>query len=56
MTPIIPAYFFEVFPGRNGRWRVRRSDGLVDGLFVDQLSAIRFARRECPNVQVLLRQ
>lgn len=49
-------YFFEVFPARNGRWRVRRSDGLVDGLFVDQLSAIRFARRESPNGQILLRQ
>ena len=51
-----PRYVFEVFPGRHGLWRVRRSDGLVEGLFVDQLSAIRFARRECPDGQLFLRR
>jgi len=48
-------YFFEIFPDRHGRWRVRCSDGLVDGLFVDQLSAVRFARRESPNGRILIR-
>jgi hypothetical protein len=48
-------YVFEVFQDRKGRWRARRNDGLVDGLFVDQLSAIRFARRENPAGAVRLR-
>jgi hypothetical protein len=49
------AYFFEIFPDRHGRWRARRNDGLVDGLFVDQLSAVRFARREIPKGQIFFR-
>lgn len=48
-------HVFEIFRDRRGRWRARRSDGLVDGLFVDQLSAMRFARRENPHGAVLLR-
>ena len=47
-------YVFEIFPDR-GRWRARRSDGLVDGLFTDQLSAIRFARREIPAGRLVIR-
>ena len=50
-----PMYVFEIFRDRRGRWRARRSDGLIDGLFVDQLSAVRFARRENPFGAVLLR-
>ena len=46
---------FEVFRDTRGRWRARRSDGLVEGLFLDQLSAVRFARRENPGGQLLLR-
>jgi hypothetical protein len=52
---MIPTYFFEVFRETHGRWRARRSDGLVDGLFLDQLSAVRFARRENPGGQLVLR-
>ena len=48
-------HVFEVFRDRKGRWRARRDDGLVDGLFVDQLSALRFARRENPSGTLLLR-
>jgi len=51
-----PMYVFEIFRDPSGRWRARRSDGLVDGLFVDQLSAVRFARRENPLGAVLLRK
>jgi hypothetical protein len=39
---------FEVFRDRHGLWHARRNDGLVEGLFVDQKSAVRFARRESP--------
>jgi hypothetical protein len=46
---------FEVFRDTRGRWRARRSDGLVEGLFLDQLSAVRFARRENPGGPLLLR-
>ena len=49
------AYVFEIFRDGRGRWRARRQDGLVDGLFVDQLSAVRFARRECPHGGILIR-
>ena len=48
-------YAFEIFQDGRGRWRARRSDGLVDGLFVDQLSAVRFARRECPQGGIVIR-
>jgi hypothetical protein len=48
-------YVFEVFRDPRGRWRARRSDGLVDGLFIDQLSAVRFARRENPSGRLVLR-
>jgi hypothetical protein len=48
-------HVFEVFRDARGRWRARRDDGLVDGLFVDQRSAVRFARRENPNGSLLLR-
>lgn len=27
-------------------WRVRRWDGLVEGIFTDRLTALRFLRRE----------
>jgi hypothetical protein len=27
-------------------WHVRRTDGLVEGVFTDQQAALRFARRE----------
>jgi len=48
-------HVFEIFRDARGRWRARRGDGLVDGLFVDQLSAVRFARRENPMGALLLR-
>jgi len=48
-------YAFEIFRDGRGCWRARRNDGLVDGLFVDQLSAVRFARRECPNGLLFIR-
>ncbi|HWY66485.1 MAG TPA: hypothetical protein VNX61_14830 [Rhizomicrobium sp.] len=48
-------YVFEIFRDGRGRWRARRSDGLVDGLFVDQISAVRFARRESPDGRLLIR-
>lgn len=48
-------HVFEIFRVSNGRWRARRRDGLVDGLFVDQLSAVRFARRENPSGPLVLR-
>jgi hypothetical protein len=48
-------HVFEVFRDARGRWRARRDDRLVEGLFVDQLSAVRFARRENPFGPLLLR-
>jgi len=48
-------HVFEIFRDARGRWRARRSDGLVDGLFVDQLSAVRLARRENPFGPLVLR-
>jgi hypothetical protein len=37
---------FTVFPCGAGEWCACRADGLVCGYFVDQVCAIRFARRE----------
>ena len=48
-------HVFEIFRDPRGRWHARRGDGLVEGLFLDQLSAVRFARRENPNGSLLLR-
>jgi hypothetical protein len=48
-------HIFEVYRDMRGRWRARRDDGLVDGLFVDRMSAVRFARRENPGGAILLR-
>ena len=42
----LPAQIFEIFSDRPRRWRARRQDGLVEGIFVDRAEAARFARRE----------
>jgi hypothetical protein len=39
---------FEVFRDERNFWHARRNDGLVEGVFVDRISAIRFAKREAP--------
>ena len=39
---------FEVFRDERNFWHARRDDGLVEGIFVDRVSAIRFAKREAP--------
>jgi hypothetical protein len=52
---MISMHTYEIFRAHHGLWRARRSDGLVDGLFVDKRSALRFARREVPACSILLR-
>jgi hypothetical protein len=37
---------FEVYRDRRGCWHARRRDGLVEGLFVARIDAVRFACRE----------
>jgi hypothetical protein len=43
---------FEIFHEPAGLWRVRRSDGLVEGRFLDRVGAIRFVRRQYPGADV----
>jgi len=45
---------FEIFHEPFGLWRIRRSDGLVEGRFRDQRAAIRFARHQYPGDSVLI--
>ena len=45
---------FRVFPDGLHHWRVASSDGLTGGLFINQKSAVRFARREADGVPVLV--
>jgi hypothetical protein len=40
---------FEVFRDEKNFWHARRDDGRVEGVFVDRVSAIRFARWEGPS-------
>ena len=48
---------FEIFHEQAGLWRIRRNDGLVEGLFSDSQGAIRFVRRQYPgrNVTIVFR-
>jgi len=39
-----------VFRCSNGQWCARRADGLVCGLFIDEISATSFAKREGQGV------
>jgi hypothetical protein len=45
---------FEIFHEPAGLWRVRRSDGLVEGRFHDRRGAVRFVRREFPGSNVMI--
>jgi len=45
---------FEIFHEPAGLWRIRRSDGLVEGRFRDRQGAVRFARRENPGERVTI--
>jgi hypothetical protein len=45
---------FRVFKDAQHHWCVVSSDGMTGGIFVDQDSAIRFARRESFGVPVLV--
>lgn len=37
---------FEIVREGARRWRVRRSDGLVEGIFIDHRAALGFVRHE----------
>jgi hypothetical protein len=45
---------FEIFHEPAGLWRVRRSDGLVEGRFLDRKGAVRFVRRAFPGSGVMI--
>jgi len=45
---------FEIFHEPSGLWRIRRRDGLVEGRFKDQRTAIRFARHQYPGNAVMI--
>ena len=45
---------FRVFQEEPRHWRVASSDGMTGGFFIDQKSAVRFARREADGVPVLV--
>jgi hypothetical protein len=45
---------FEIFHEPSGLWRIRRSDGLVEGRFRDRRTAIRFARHQYPGDGVMI--
>ena len=51
---LLPAQIFEIFSDRSGRWRARRKDGLVEGIFVDRREAARFARRETMGLNLAM--
>ena len=44
---------FEIFHEPSGLWRIRRTDGLVEGCFKDQRTAIRFARHQYPDAMIV---
>jgi len=45
---------FNVFPCSAHGWCACRDDGLVCGYFVDQVAAVRFARRETCGTGVIV--
>jgi hypothetical protein len=45
---------FEIFHEPTGLWRMRRSDGLVEGRFRDRRAALRFARHQYPGDGVMI--
>ena len=45
---------FEIFHEPAGLWRIRRSDGLVEGRFLDRKGAIRFVRQQYPGENVMI--
>lgn len=45
---------FEIIHEPAGLWRVRRSDGLVEGRFLDRQGAVRFVRRAFPGSVVTI--
>jgi hypothetical protein len=49
-----PMAMFEIFHEPAGLWRIRRSDGLVEGRFMDRVGAVRFVRRAYPGGNVLI--
>lgn len=46
---------FDIFPYGTHGWCARRADGLVCGYFVDQVYAVRFARRELSGSDITIR-
>lgn len=49
-----PQSVFEMSCDQNGRWCVRRKDGLVFGVFRDRRAAARFVWCECRSAQRLV--
>ncbi len=49
-----PKTTYEMFPDRLGRWRVRRLDGGVFGVFSQRRAAARFVWRECRDAKRLI--
>jgi hypothetical protein len=45
---------FEIFHEPAGLWWIRRSDGLVEGRFMDRAGAVRFVRRAYPGGNVMI--
>jgi len=45
---------FEIFRETQTLWRIRRSDGLVEGCFRNRRAAIRFARHQYPGQGVMI--
>jgi hypothetical protein len=45
---------FEIFHEAQDLWRIRRSDGLVEGCFRNRRAAIRFARHQYPGHGVMI--
>jgi hypothetical protein len=49
-----PKTTYEMFPDRRGRWHVRRSDGVVVGVFSQRRAAARFVWHECRDAERLI--
>src|SRR5579864_7936003 len=45
---------FRLFQDDRGNWCARTDDGLVGGTFFDRQAALRFARRECIGMPLLV--
>jgi hypothetical protein len=45
---------FEIFHEPAGLWRIRRSDGLVEGRVMDRAGAVRFVQRAYPSGNVMI--